>query len=380
MIIREIRNPDFFQSLCQQLIIAEYPDAQIVDDSRGDKGIDIYVPSIETLYAIYCPEKDTSQDKTIKDKIRGDIKKAAKLKDNGEYKIKNFVLITPAPLKVDLQTYLNDQSIALSFETNQNVSEKHLVNILTKHQRLRSQFPNLIVPDLESQIESVHQSITAKLDEHHRQPSLTVEFADLKNYQALGKKIILTSKVIELPDQNKMPDYRTGILALGENVNYYRDIAEYIQQTAIINEIGFAIINSSDKAAQDIAVEITILKNSDLIIQSNSDYPPFPKASIIGDGIDFSRISFANNNSINIRNLKDKWIITADFKKVRPTETIFSEIPFLISSNTQKTLELEAVIRAENLSAPIKVPLEIEIQTLTEKLSVQDILDWEFKD
>ncbi len=380
MIISEIRNPDFFQSLCQQVIIAEYPDAQIVDDSRGDKGIDIYVPSTETLYAIYCPEKDTTQDKTIKDKIRGDIKKAAKLKEDGEYKIKNFVLMTPAPLKVDLQIYLKEQSEALNFETNQNLSEKHLIDILTKHQQLRSQFPSLIVPDLESQIESVHQSITAKLDKQHRQPNLTVEFADLKDYQALGKKIILTSKVIELPDQIKIPDYRTAILAPGENVNYYREVAKYIKKTALIKEIGFVIINLSDKVARDLAIEIDIPKSSDLVIQSNSNYPSFPKAGIMETGIDFSRILLANDCSISIRELKDKWIITANFKKVRPTEKVFSEIPFLISSNRQQMFKTVAIIRAENLSSPIKIPLEIEIKTSTEKLSVEDILDWEFAD
>lgn len=206
---------------------------------------------------------------------------------------------------------------------------------------MRSQFPNLIVPDLESQIESVRQSITAKLDEQHRQPELTIKFADLKNQEVLDEKIALLSKVVKLPQQNEFPDYRTGILALGENVDYYRDIAEYIKQTSLIEELGFAIINLSDKAARDITIEITIAKISGLIIQSNSDYPPFPKASIIGAGIDLSRFSLANDNTISIRDLKNKWIITADFKKVRPTETIFSEIPFLVSSTIPQTLELE---------------------------------------
>lgn len=57
MRMSEIRNPDLFQSLCQHLLVAEHPDTQIVDDSGGDRGVDAYVPSTRTLYAMYCPEK-----------------------------------------------------------------------------------------------------------------------------------------------------------------------------------------------------------------------------------------------------------------------------------------------------------------------------------
>lgn len=99
MRISEIRNPQLFQDLCQQLLVTEYPDAKIVNDSRGDKGIDCYVPSSRTLYAMYCPEIHPTPKEYYQRKIRTDLRKAISIRDELGYTIDQWIFITPTPLE-----------------------------------------------------------------------------------------------------------------------------------------------------------------------------------------------------------------------------------------------------------------------------------------
>ena len=178
MHIREIRNPLYFQDFCQQLLVAEYDNVKIVDDSRGDRGIDAYVPSIETLFAVYCPGKDSTKKTTIQAKIREDVEKAARLPELG-YSIKNFVFVTPAPLEEELHRYLADYAVNLGFESGCNKSEKYLISLMVKYPELRKCFPALIMPDLEKQIGELGRTVIAEITEELRDlPSkIALQFA-----------------------------------------------------------------------------------------------------------------------------------------------------------------------------------------------------------
>lgn len=158
MHIREIRNPQHFQDLCQQLLIAEYPDAVTVDDLRGDKGIDIYIPATKTLVAVYCPRKDSTLNKTIKEKIKEDIEKASRLPD-GTYQIENFTFLTPFPLTEDVYRYFKKVSKNFAFKFTELKNDKYLINLFIKHSELRGQFPDLIMPDLEDQLNKAEKNI-----------------------------------------------------------------------------------------------------------------------------------------------------------------------------------------------------------------------------
>lgn len=132
------------------MLIAEHEDTQIVRDNSGDKGMDAYVPSARALYAAYCPEVAPTPKKYYQRKVRSDLKKAVNLRDNLGYAIDHWVFLTPAPLEEGLHRYLAEKAKTAGFVTGTNQSEIHLVNLLTKHAHLRSQFPELIIPDIES--------------------------------------------------------------------------------------------------------------------------------------------------------------------------------------------------------------------------------------
>ena len=143
---------------------AEYPDIQIVNDSSGDAGIDAYVPSTRTLFAMYCPEVVPVRKKYYQDKIRPDLVKAARLKATGAYQIDHWVFLTPAPLTDDLHQYIAEKATAAGFVSGVSKAEPYLLDLLLKHERLRSQFPELVLPDIEKKLESGFTNVRTQLD------------------------------------------------------------------------------------------------------------------------------------------------------------------------------------------------------------------------
>jgi tetratricopeptide (TPR) repeat protein len=165
MYIREIRNSQEFQDLCQQLLAAEYDDFQIVDDSSGDKGNDGYVPSKKRLYAIYCPEKHPPPKEYYRDKINSDLRKAVKLRDELGYEIEEWIFITPAPLPEETFRHLAEKSRSLSFKRGLSWSEKNLTPLLLKHSYLQSLYPELFAPDIQKELRVGFAEVTLLQEE-----------------------------------------------------------------------------------------------------------------------------------------------------------------------------------------------------------------------
>lgn len=143
---------------------AEYPDVQIVNDSGGDAGIDAYVPSMRTLFAMYCPEVVPVRKKYYQDKIRPDLAKAARLRASGTYQIDHWIFLTPAPLTTDLHQYIAEKATEAGFISGVSKAEPYLLDLLLKHKRLHSQFPELVLPDIEKKLESGFTDVRTQLD------------------------------------------------------------------------------------------------------------------------------------------------------------------------------------------------------------------------
>lgn len=159
--ISQITSPDRFSRLCKTLLSAEHKDFQTIDDSGGDAGNDGYSESQETLFQIYCPEKpEKANDSDYKSKIKKDLDKAKKLIDFGNYKIKDWVFITSRELREPVQTYLRGEATARGMNGIAWASPK-LTELFAKHSHLRSQFPELIQPDIEQQIGGVVERLEA---------------------------------------------------------------------------------------------------------------------------------------------------------------------------------------------------------------------------
>jgi hypothetical protein len=102
MRIPEIKDPHLFQGLIRKLMLAEHgPAYQVVDDARGDGGLDGFVRTSGELHAMYCPERPGSA--RYARKFKSDLEKAKRLRDVAGYPVRSFAFITPAPMRELLQ-------------------------------------------------------------------------------------------------------------------------------------------------------------------------------------------------------------------------------------------------------------------------------------
>lgn len=380
MRISEIRNPDLFQSLCQQLLVAEYPDTRIVDDSSGDRGIDAYIPSTRTLYAMYCPEKTPTPEKYFRDKVRGDIEKAVTLRDKLGYDISRWIFLTPAPLTESVQRYITDQAQQKGFALGANQSETHLTDLLAKHRHVRSVFSQLITPDLEAKLEEIHKSLTSQIREQQVEPpALEIQFADLKSHKPLGHVADVVSTIIELPAESEFPLLRGGLLDYRLNDEYWWDKAVFLRESSFIHELGLMVKNASPTAAKNVKAEITINKADGAELLSSSSYPSEPRSHFDVNLVDFSRIVTRNSKGVDVDDFGDRWLISADFGTVQPRGEAFSDYTFLVGGSIPCTLDLQVTLRADNLPDPVVSSLIINIRTTRESFSVQDVIDYPLK-
>jgi tetratricopeptide (TPR) repeat protein len=163
-LISQITSADKFVRLCKSLFCAEYHDFQTIDDSGGDGGNDGYSEKHEVLFQMYCPEKpEKANDATYKSKIKEDLDKAKALADSGKYKIKEWVFVTPRELREPVQTYLRTEATSRGF-IGVSWSSPKLTELFTKYSHLRSQYPDLIQPDIEKQIAESSASIIGHLE------------------------------------------------------------------------------------------------------------------------------------------------------------------------------------------------------------------------
>lgn len=177
-LISQNTSSDLHISLCKALFAAEYEDFEVVDDSGGDAGNDGYSASREVLFQMYCPEKpEKADDARYKEKILEDLEKAKKLVQNGNYKIKKWIFVTPRDLRESVHTFLREEAGARGFE-GISWSGVKLTELLAKHTHLRSQFPSLILPDIETDIKGI-KSALSEVDEIKKEYKTKIE----KDYQ-----------------------------------------------------------------------------------------------------------------------------------------------------------------------------------------------------
>ncbi len=155
-----INSPDEFSKLCKCLFAAEFDDFQTIDDSGGDKGNDGYSEHKKRLFQIYCPRKPLkADDLRYKSKIKKDLNKAKKLVDSGKYTIQEWIFVTPAELRENVQTYIREEAEKKGFVGMAWASPK-LMELLAKYPYLQNQFPDLILPNIAQKMDLLYATIS----------------------------------------------------------------------------------------------------------------------------------------------------------------------------------------------------------------------------
>jgi hypothetical protein len=153
--IAQIVNPQEFTRLCNAIFTVLYgEDYQVIDGTRADGGNDGYVRSEERIIAIHCPIKpERKTDKDYIEKIRSDLKKAAKLNESGKYQVRNWTFVSPRKLSSDIVSLMIREAKQLELNANHQEAT-FLAGVLLKNKHLIPEFPFLH-----------NLSINSKLDE-----------------------------------------------------------------------------------------------------------------------------------------------------------------------------------------------------------------------
>jgi hypothetical protein len=206
-------------------------------------------------------------------------------------------------------------------------------------------------------------------------PVMSLQFADHENRQELGNSMKLSSiayvePVTPLPDTQVMQwrDIGKSGLSIGTpepliSPDYWREKEEYIRLTNLLRPVAFVIHNQSSTLVQGVRVEIIGSSSGGITVRDKlPDKPAYSLIEVIRPNIDAARLSLQREPQTEVMYHSSQWTLTVHFRNVQPKSSVWADEPFYIGSSAEKSLELEAVIYADNLPDPRKVKLTIEFE------------------
>lgn len=205
-------------------------------------------------------------------------------------------------------------------------------------------------------------------------PVMSLQFADHETRQELGNSMKLSSLAYveprtPLPDTQVMQwrDIGKSGLSIGTpepliSPDYWREKEEYIRLTSLLRPVVFVIHNQNSTLVQGVRVEIIGSSSGGITVTDNlPDKPAYRLIDVIPPNI-YDRLSLQREPQTEVVYHGSQWTITVHFGNVQPKSSVWADEPFYIGSTTEKSLELEAVIYADNLPEPGKVKLTIEFE------------------
>lgn len=206
-------------------------------------------------------------------------------------------------------------------------------------------------------------------------PVMNLQFADHENRQELGNSMKLSSiayveQLTPLPDTQVMQwrDIGKSGLSIGRpepliSPDYWREKEEYIRLTNLLRPVAFVIHNHSSTLVQGVRLEIIGSSSGGITVTDKlPDKPAYRLIDVIPPNIYAARLSLQPDPQTEVVYHGSQWTITVHFGNVQPKSSVWADEPFYIGSTTEKSLELEAVIYADNLPEPRKVKLTIEFE------------------
>lgn len=222
--ISQIANPQEFTRLCNAIFTALHGnDYQVIDGTRADGGNDGYVRSEERIIAIHCPIKpERKTDKDYIEKIRSDLKKAAKLNESGKYQVRNWTFVSPRKLSSDIVSLMIREAKQLGLNADHQEAT-FLAGVLLKNKHLIPEFPFLHNLSIDSKLDE----ILTKLENANPQDQQDAsEINDSHIYKAKTKNNDDFDRVIEI---RKSGNNKVGLKSF-----FYKSTEPIVQLNALL--------------------------------------------------------------------------------------------------------------------------------------------------
>lgn len=211
------------------------------------------------------------------------------------------------------------------------------------------------------------------------EPSLALQFTDPFTQTMVGTSVQLDLEILAVPSELRtrpIPPsslFRPEVIstAIGGNPRYHEEAIEFLEETSLLKPLGLCLANLSGIPARDVNVEIMGPENEPILLVDASKYPRKPSRSLIDPGR-FSTIAVPNQ-MIAVRRHGAQRRVVAEFGKILPKETVWSDSVFYVGAIKSCQLAFKAHIYAENLSSPLIIPMDVAIRTVTRPMTQTDL-------
>lgn len=214
------------------------------------------------------------------------------------------------------------------------------------------------------------------------QPALEVHFADLDNRESLGTSFSMTSTVLDLPESRSIPLYGPppretfgvsfDVMDTMRNRDYYRNVATYLQQQALLAKIGLVVKNSSATMGEQVIVTLGFDAVPGLVVCDEHDAPSKP--STYNAAIpDIRRLNHTRGRFIDVNRYGNRFEVKAHFGTLQPGMTEWSDETFLMGADRPVVVEVNGIISSNNLRRPYDFSGKIEITTSGKSFDVKTI-------
>lgn len=212
-------------------------------------------------------------------------------------------------------------------------------------------------------------------------PTIHVELADLKRGVTLGTSIRLNTIKHEKHNRRGLPNAGSSDSSpLGRfnldrvNVDYWRELADYIFVRRTLAPIGFAALNASGELAKNVRIEINQAKETGIIFMEGDDLPKYPVYQGYGFLQNLPSNPLLQRNVPEVRDHHDRWTLLINFGDVQPKATNWATEPVYVAASAPGPYTLAIKVYADNLSQPLDAEIELDFDIdMRPALTIEEI-------
>ncbi|WP_295747824.1 hypothetical protein [Undibacterium sp.] len=223
---------------------------------------------------------------------------------------------------------------------------------------------------------------------------IRINFADIKSGENIGEIFQINSRLIEIQNFSKIPDYSTqknetvnpsaknlvnnwlsSTQISNSNKEYFRQKITSVVLQEFFKPFRFTIKNYGRVGARDIRIEITLKSKNGPIILLNREKLSATGPSKSISAFDLSDTKLPCSPGEVISQKGDIWNIHIDIPTLQPQREFSPEIEFFIASELSNEVEMNTKIFADTLEDPIFSTLRIKIETLKMSENAENILN-----
>lgn len=216
---------------------------------------------------------------------------------------------------------------------------------------------------------------------------IQIEFADSSSDETFGSTFRFSSEFCQMPPDSSIPDLEAESheggplqslisLQLSSNFNrdFYRELARYTFEKRLLKPLRISLKNVGQATAKNARLEIRILRDSDLLVLSDSQLGERPEETLTLGMRTVSLISTSLHSNISISENEERILLEGEFGDIQPGRRIFSDIFFVGSRFTQE-LRVEGLVFGENIPNPVKFDLTVYAEIEETTMSITELFN-----